>query len=80
MNRMRLPNAANPPTMTVCHALRNGLAVVNRPLMYSKTRSARSVTITEPTGPECSSPVGVDPWRNISQDLYTPKEATLKRR
>jgi hypothetical protein len=25
--------AANPPTMTVCHALRKGRAVVNRPLM-----------------------------------------------
>lgn len=25
--------AASPPTTTVCHALRNGLAVVNRPLM-----------------------------------------------
>lgn len=40
--------AASPPTMTVCHALRNGLAVVNRPLMYPKTRRAMSVTITDP--------------------------------
>ena len=40
--------AASPPTMTVCHALRNGRAVVNRPLMYPKTRRANRVTITEP--------------------------------
>src|ERR1019366_8450348 len=40
--------AANPPTMTVCHALRNGRAVVNRPLMYPKTKRANRVTITDP--------------------------------
>ena len=40
--------AANPPTMTVCHALRNGRAVINLPLIYPKTRRARRVTITDP--------------------------------
>ena len=44
--------AANPPTMTVCHALRKGRVVVNRPLMYPNTKSASNVTTTEPTRAE----------------------------
>ena len=44
--------AANPPTTTVCHALRKGRAVVNLPLMYPNTKSASNVTTTEPTRAE----------------------------
>lgn len=36
------------PAWTVCHALRNGRAVVNVPLMYPQIKRASSVTITDP--------------------------------
>ena len=55
--------AANPPTMTVCYALRNGRAVVNRPLdvigmnglvqlIYASTASGVIATSRSPILPE----------------------------
>jgi nicotinamidase/pyrazinamidase len=43
--------AASPPTSAVCQALRNGPAVVNRPLKYPNTRRASSVVATDTRNP-----------------------------